>query len=268
MSKPNKEKRILKREPKLSIELNSEQKEVIRLFYEYDVNIILGDFGSGKTATAVYAALRSYRKKEFNKIWIARPMIKNLLAALPGDVDDKMSPYVAPIVQNLEVCQGKQTTESMRRNGEIEIMPVDVAKGITFMDSVVIVDEIQDCSYPDFRTMLTRLGKGSKIIFCGSAQQIDPKIGRNSCIHQIMKLKDSGLVGFSTLKSNHRNEALVEIIEFLENESKDSQHKHRSEELLQPLDNLYGTDSSITDPFAKNSGITTSEAPSTFTRNY
>lgn len=215
----NKKKRTLKNEPKLKVQLNDEQKEVLRLYYQYDVNFILGDFGSGKTLTAVYAAIQSYRKKEFNKIWITRPMLKNQLAALPGTMEDKMFPYIYPIIQNLEMCQGKETTQRMREKGEIEIMPISVAKGVTFMDSVVIVDEFQDIDYQDFRTILTRLGKDSKIIFCGSRQQIDKSIGKHSCIYPIMKLEQSGLVGFNELTSNHRNPLLTNIIKFLEDES-------------------------------------------------
>lgn len=216
--KDNKDKRTIKNEPKLKVSLNAEQKDAIRLFYEHDVNFILGDFGTGKSLVSVYAALTSYRKKQYNKIWITRPMLKNTLAALPGDMRDKMSPYVYPIVQNLEVCQGKEVTERMQEKGQIEILPVSVAKGVTFIDAVVIVDEFQDMTYTDFRTLLTRLGKDSKIIFCGSEQQIDPLIGNRSCIFDVLKLQESGLVGFTTLTANHRNPVLTSIIKYLEDE--------------------------------------------------
>lgn len=216
--KDNKDKRKLKGEPRLKVQLNEEQKEAIRLFYEYDVNFILGDFGAGKSLVSVYAAIAAYRKKQFNKIWITRPMLKNNLAALPGTIDEKMFPYIFPIIQNLEVCQGKEVTKRMRDKGEIEIMPISVAKGITFMDSVVIVDEFQDMDYQDFRTIITRLGKDSKIIFCGSKEQVDRSIGRHSCIYDVLKLQGSGLVGFTELTANHRNPLLTDIIKFLENE--------------------------------------------------
>lgn len=220
-SKPNSEQRELKGEPKLKVNLNEEQKDFVRLFYEYDVTFILGDFGSGKSLAAVHTALTAFRKRKelkIDNIWITRPMIKNLLAALPGDVKDKMGPYVFPIVQNLEVCQGKEITDKMEREGLIKIMPIDVAKGVTFMKSVVIVDEFQDMDYDDFRTILTRLGDGSKMIFCGSKQQIHKAIGKNSCIYDILKLENSGLVGFKTLTANHRNKILTDIINYLENE--------------------------------------------------
>lgn len=216
MATPNKEKRILKREPKLGVELNEEQKEVARLFFEHDVSFVMGDFGSGKSLVAVYLALSTFRKKMFNKIWITRPMLKNNLAALPGTLEEKMAPYIYPIVQNLQVCQGKEVTEKMMKEGDIEIMPIEVAKGISFSDSCVIIDEFQDMDYQDFRTILTRLGKDSKIIFAGSKQQIDKAIGKSSCLYKVEGLKDSGLVAWTELTSQHRNPILTDIIKYIE----------------------------------------------------
>lgn len=216
---PNTEKRELKREPRLKVTLNEEQKDFVRMFYEFDVNFLLGDFGSGKSLAAVHTALTAFRKKQFNNIWITRPMLKNNLGALPGEIEDKLSPYIFPIMQNLEVCQGKESTDKMQKEGLIKIMPIEVAKGVTFMKSVVIVDEFQDMDYEDFRTIITRLGEGSKIIFCGSEQQISRLIGKkNSCINSALKLEHSGLVGFKILTSNHRNPILTKIIKYLENE--------------------------------------------------
>lgn len=214
----NTEKRILKTEPKLKVDLNQEQKEFVDLFYTYDVNFLLGDFGSGKTLTAIHTALKSFRKKQYNNIWLVRPMLKDGIGALPGEIEDKLAPYTFPMEQNLEVCQGKELTDKMKREGLIKIMPVSVAKGATFMNSVVVVDEFQDMNYEDFRTILTRLGKGSKMIFCGSKQQVATQIGKNSCLNKVLKLEKSGLVGFKTLMSNHRNPVLTQIINYLENE--------------------------------------------------
>lgn len=218
IKKQNKEKRVLKTEPKLKVDLNEEQKEFVKLFYQYDVCFLHGDFGSGKSLAAVHTALTSFRKKQFNNIWITRPMLKNSLSALPGTLEEKMSPYTFPITQNMEVCQGKEITDKMLKEDLVKIMPIEVAKGCSFIDSVVIVDEYEDMTYADFRTILTRLSKGSKMIFCGSKEQIDKQIGKNSCIYDTMKLENSGLVGYITLKSNHRNPILTDIIEFLEKE--------------------------------------------------
>lgn len=219
MSKENKEKRIPKSTPKLKVNLSEEQKEVAKLFYEYDVMFVHGDFGSGKTLSAVHTALTHFNKRECNQIWLTRPMLKNQLAALPGTLEDKLAPYIFPLQQNLEVCQGKEITDKMMKEGIIKIMPIEVAKGCSFIESVVVVDEYQDMSYQDFRTILTRLNKNSKMIFCGSKQQIDKQIGTKSCIYKTMSLEESGLVGYITLESNHRNPILTDIINFLEKEN-------------------------------------------------
>lgn len=221
---PNTEKRRLKTEPKLRVQLNEEQKEASRLFYEYDVSFILGDFGTGKSMTACSIAIKHFRKKECDHILIARPMLKNNLGALPGEIEDKLAPYVFPIMQNLEVCQGKEMTDKMIKDGNIKIVPIEVAKGITFMKSVVIVDEFQDMDYQDFRTMLTRLGKDSKIIFCGSIEQVDKRLGSLSCIYNTLKLKDSGLVGFTELTQNQRNPLLTRIINYLEKDEQEGEN--------------------------------------------
>ena len=213
----NKEKKVLKTEPNLRITPNEEQKEFIKQVYEYDFNFALGDFGSGKTQISVYYAINAFRKKQFNKIWITRPILKNNLGILPAGIDEKLAPYIFPIMQCFDQCQSRETTDKMRASGALQIMPIDVAKGVTFMDSVVIVDEFQDLTYEDFRTIITRVSDNSKILFCGSKQQISKQIGNDSCIHKVINnLKNSGKVGWAELTSNHRNKALTDIIKLLE----------------------------------------------------
>lgn len=219
--KTNKDKRVPKNTPKLKVELSEEQKKLVDLFYKYDVIFCHGDFGSGKTMSAVHTALTYFNKRQCENIWITRPMLATQLAALPGTLEEKMAPYTFPIIQNLEVCQGKEKTDKMLKEGVIKIMPIEVAKGVSFMESVVIVDEYQDMTYSDFRTILTRLGKGSKIIFCGSKEQIDYRFIKSSCIFKAMTLENSGLVGYVTLKGNHRNPILTDIINYLEKYDKD-----------------------------------------------
>lgn len=211
----NKEKRKLKTEPRFKIDLNDEQRKAKAKFYEYDVNFLHGDFGSGKTLLACEIALSAFRKKQFNKIIVARPVVRNDIGFLPGGIDEKFEPLVAPIIHNFNMLQPVQFTEKMLASKDIEILPIAFAKGITYVDSVVIIDEYEDMTYEDFRLMLSRLGKDSKIIFCGSKQQIEKKIGEYSCIHETIKLKDSGIVGYTTLKSNHRHEDITKVLDYL-----------------------------------------------------
>jgi phosphate starvation-inducible PhoH-like protein len=215
-TKENKEKRKLKSEPRFKLQLNEEQKEAAADFYEYDVNFFHGDFGSGKTLLSCYLALSFFRKKMCNKIIIARPITKNSVGLLPGDISEKLNPYIAPIVHNFNMLQASSSTQKMMDNKDIEILPVDFAKGITYTDAVVIIDEYEDLNYEDFRMMLSRLGRDSKIIFCGSKEQIHRSINSKSCIFATMKLEDSGVVGYHTLKANHRNPIIKQVTDFLE----------------------------------------------------
>lgn len=152
-------------------------------------------------------AILALRKKQCSKIWITRPILKNKLGFLPGTLEEKTSPWVAPIVHNFNQCQSASQTQKLMDRGVVAIKPIDFAKGITFVDSVVIVDEFEDLTYAEFKLILSRLGKQSKIIFCGDPEQTDSSI-KDACFPKIKQLAKSGLVGWSELKTNHRNESL------------------------------------------------------------
>lgn len=214
---------------KIDITLAEEQKRVVEKFYNYDFNFVIGDMASGKTFISVYTALNHLMKGKCEQIWIARPMLKNNLGALPGMLEEKLYPYIFPIIQNIEMCIGKEKTEKLMENGVINIIPVEIAKGVTFMNSAVIFDEFQECDYDDLRTMLSRLGDGSKMLLCGSKQQISKLIGKDSCIHRIGILEDSDLVGYSTLTSNHRSKSLTKLLPILDKSNEDTLKQQKSE---------------------------------------
>lgn len=134
-----------------------------------------------------------------------------------NSMEDKLGPYMFPIIQNFEICQGKEVTEKELTDGKIEIIPVETAKGMTFVNSIVLVDEFEDFDYQDFITILTRTGQDSKMIFMGSKQQIDRSMKNYSCYPIVEKLKESGLVGWTELEGNFRNESIGPIIDYLEN---------------------------------------------------
>lgn len=200
----------------LNFPLVEEQKKVPESFYKYDFTFVHGDAGSGKTLSAVHTALTYLGKGECKEIWITRPMLKNNLAALPGTLEEKMYPYTFPIIQNIEACVGKETCDKLLEAQIIRIMPIEVAKGCTFMDSAVIVDEYQDMDYEDFRTILSRLGDKSKMILCGSKQQISKLIRQDSAIYRTLCLENEPTVGYITLKSNHRAKSLEKLLPMLD----------------------------------------------------
>lgn len=215
--KDNREKRAPKGDIKFQIQLTKEQKEVKRGVYEKDVTILLGRFGTGKTACAAQIALDLLFKKQISKIYITRPVDFSSTGYLSGDASEKLSFHIFPIKQNFYASYRKDKIDELFKDGTIQIVPIDYMKGYTFADSCTIVDEFEDISFRDFQLILTRLGKGSKLIFTGSEEQTDIK---NSCIPKIKCLQNFPLVNYHVLKSQHRNEDILKILNYIEENTK------------------------------------------------
>jgi len=209
------QKKVPKSPIKFNLQLNEEQKIVKQLIYEKDVNIILGSWGTGKTASACQIALDLLFKKHngIDKIYISRPIDFTATGYLKGTISEKLSLHVMPIVQNMYACYNREKIDKLFSDNVIQIIPIDYMKGMNQATSVTIIDEFEDINYHDFKLILTRLCKGSKLIFTGSEEQIDVK---DSCLSKVRLLKDSGLVGYSTLTINHRNEDIDKIINYIE----------------------------------------------------
>lgn len=218
-SKPeeNRERRAPKGEIKFQIQLTEEQKAVKRGAYEKDVSIILGKFGSGKTAVAAQIALDLLFKKQISKIYITRPINFTSTGYLTGDASEKLAFHTFPIKQNFYASYRKDKIDELFKDGTIQIVPIDYMKGYTFADSCTIVDEFEDISFKDFELVLTRLGRGSKLIFTGSEEQTDIS---NSCISKIKCLEKLDLVNYHVLKSQHRNEDIVKILDYIKENTK------------------------------------------------
>ena len=212
----NTEKRKLITDPKLKQDLNEEQKKVIENYYNYDVTFVEGLWGSGKTFACVAAAIKSFRKKEVDKIVITRPFIVDKgLGALPGEVNDKLLFEMQPIIDNFYTLQGKEETDKMMKDGTLAFQYNGKIKGMTLSSCVFIVDELQDATYTQFMELLTRLGKDSKMISTLSSEQIHSSIGDKSCYFKLKNLEYSGIVGWNVLSSNHRHEVINKIIDYL-----------------------------------------------------
>lgn len=217
MKEPN---RVRKNEIKFNIELTEEQKDVKRGVYEKDVSIILGKFGSGKTAVAAQIALDLLFKRHISKIYITRPIDFGATGFLAGSAEEKMQFHIFPIKQNFYASYRKDKIDELFKDGTIQIVPIDYMKGYTFADSCTIVDEFEDITYKDFELILTRLGRDSKLIFTGSEEQTDI---RNSCIEDIKCLQDFSLINYHVLNSQHRNEDIIKILDYIrENKSKNN----------------------------------------------
>ena len=213
----NTEKRIPKNDNKFSITLSDEQKNAKAEILEHPFNFILGKAGSGKTLLAVQIALDLYFKRNINKIVITRPTVSNEdNGFLPGSLEEKMEPWLVPIRSNMRKVYNKSTIlEAMEKDENIELVSLTHFRGRTFENCICIIDEFQNLTKNQLAMVLGRLGKGSRMILTGDAQQIDLKFSNDSAVHDVAKLKESKFVYTVNLKDNHRHEALDEVLRLL-----------------------------------------------------
>jgi len=199
------------------LSLNSEQKKAKSIILENDVSIILGNAGSGKTLLACQIALGLALGKHVERIIITRPTIsKEDLGYLPGGIDDKMDPWVAPVYGNMYQLLRRDRIDAMITSKQIEIVPVSYMRGRTFTNSVIIVDEAQNLTNEQTLMILQRIGKGSKMLFCGDTDQIDLKSMSDSGLRFLQSIKTVKGLHSIELLENHRHPILKQILEAYE----------------------------------------------------
>jgi len=213
-----KQKRIPKNPIKFKIQLNEEQKEAKEEILRNTLTLLAGSAGSGKTLLACQIALDGLFCRQYEKIIITRPTVsKEDIGFLPGDLREKMDPWVQPIYQNMYALYDKVKIEKYIENGQIEIVPVSFMRGRTFLDSCIIVDEAQNVTHEQMEMIVTRLGLRSKMIICGDDHQVDLKLKRDSGFRFLYsaarKIKNMCAI---TLKQNHRDPIVSGLIELYE----------------------------------------------------
>jgi len=208
------EKRKPKGPIKFKIQLNEEQKEAKAKILNHTVTLLAGSAGSGKTLLACQIALEKLFTREIEKIIITRPTVsKEEIGFLPGDLREKMDPWVQPIYQNMYTLYDKVKIEKLISDGAIEIVPVSFMRGRTFLDSVVIVDEAQNVTHEQMEMIVTRIGLRSKMIICGDDHQVDLKRKADSGFRFLYaaarKIKNMCAI---SLKTNHRDPIVEDLI--------------------------------------------------------
>ena len=212
------QKRKPKNPIKFKITLNEEQKEAKSKILESTLTLLAGKAGSGKTMLACQIALERLFMKEVNKIIITRPTVsKEDIGFLPGDLREKMDPWVQPIYQNMFALYDKVKIEKLIEEGKIEIVPVSFMRGRTFLDSVIIVDEAQNVTHEQMEMIVTRIGLRSKMIICGDDGQVDLKSRKDSGFRFLYaaarRIKNMTAV---TLMNNHRDPIVDDLLEVYE----------------------------------------------------
>jgi len=210
---------VLKRRPKgpikFNVHLNAEQKLAKSSILSSPITVLKGMAGSGKTLVATQVGLDLLFRKEVDKIIITRPTVsKESIGFLPGDIREKMDPWLAPIYHNLYMLYNKEKVDKEIEKGTIEIVPFAFMRGRTFVDSFVIVDEAQNVTHTQMETVIGRLGRGSKMVICGDIAQIDLKDKRETGFSFLSRLEEQ-VEGFVThsLQQNHRHNIVAPILE-------------------------------------------------------
>ena len=151
------------------------QQKYLKAIEKNTVTIGVGPAGTGKTYLAVAEAVAAFRAKEVNRIILTRPAVEagERLGFLPGDLQNKVDPYLRPLYDALFDMLGAETYNKYLERGNIEVAPLAYMRGRTLDDSFIILDEAQNTTREQMKMFLTRLGFGSKIVITGDVTQID-----------------------------------------------------------------------------------------------
>jgi phosphate starvation-inducible PhoH-like protein len=200
--------------------INEAQRESEKIFNKKDVIFLLGPAGTGKTHQAVKLALTSYLNGKCRRMILSRPMVEcgEKLGFLPGDINQKLAPWVAPIE---DVLRRITTTNPQEVMKSMEIIPLAVMRGRTFDDCVAILDEAQNCTWEQLKLFITRLGKGGKLIICGDPDQSDLKF-KNSLQSFTNCLENLDCVGYVRFDESMivRHPSLLSIITAIKDEER------------------------------------------------
>ncbi|MDR1247180.1 MAG: PhoH family protein [Clostridiales Family XIII bacterium] len=172
---------------------------------EYEVVFGVGPAGTGKTYLAVAMAINAFKNKEVDKIILARPAVEagERLGFLPGDLQEKVDPYLRPLYDSLYEMLGKDAALRLKERESIEVVPLAYMRGRTLDRSFVILDEAQNTTPEQMKMFLTRLGVGARAVVTGDITQIDLPRGKKSGLkHAIDVLEHIDDIKFCFLKDN------------------------------------------------------------------
>jgi len=213
---------------------NTKQQDYLQQVNKNDVVFSIGPAGTGKTFLAVAMALDALKKNQVSRIILSRPAVEagESLGFLPGDLKEKLDPYLKPLTDALFYMVPSEKLKSMMEKEVIEIIPLAYMRGRTLNSSFVILDEAQNSTIAQMKMFLTRLGEHSKAIVTGDVTQVDLLNKESSgLIHAYNLLKKVKGIGFVEFSNKHivRHRLVAEILKAYERYDKQNKH-NKSEE--------------------------------------
>jgi phosphate starvation-inducible PhoH-like protein len=195
------------------------QKEYIKSIIENDVVFCSGPSGSGKSFVAAGIAASHLHRGIIDQIIITRPLVctGKDIGSLPGELDEKIAPYLLPMQENLKYFLTQSFYGFYSNGGHIQYKPLEIMRGLTFNNSYMILDEAQNCTVDQIKMFITRMGKDSKVLINGDIKQDDLR-GRSGLDHCMNRLEDVQGVGICRLgyEDIQRNGIIGKILNALE----------------------------------------------------
>ncbi|HXG59571.1 MAG TPA: PhoH family protein [Thermoanaerobaculia bacterium] len=185
---------------------NMAQKLYLQAIQEYDIVFAIGPAGTGKTFLAVAAAAAAFAEKSIKRIILCRPAVEagERLGFLPGDIAEKVNPYLRPLYDSLYDIIGFEKVEKLIERSMIEIAPLAFMRGRTLNDAFIILDEAQNTTPEQMKMFLTRLGFGSKAVITGDITQVDLPTGKKSGLREAKAIL-GGTEGIRFFEFNERD---------------------------------------------------------------
>ncbi|MBI5637674.1 MAG: PhoH family protein [Nitrospinae bacterium] len=190
------------------------QRSYIYSLTHTDVVVGVGPAGTGKTYLAMAVAVSDLLKKKVSRIVLTRPAVEagESLGFLPGDLNEKITPYLRPLYDAMYELLGPDKLAAMMEHGQIEVAPLAYMRGRTLNDSFIILDEAQNCTTEQMKMFLTRLGANSKAAITGDVTQIDLPRGRGSGLVQAEKVL-AGIEGIDIVYFSKRDVVRHSLVE-------------------------------------------------------
>ena len=200
------------------------QRRLVEAYATHDMLFAVGPAGSGKTYTAIALAVRALKNKEIKKIILSRPAVEagEKLGFLPGDMKDKIDPYLQPLYDALEEMVPPAKLQEYLQTNVIQIAPLAFMRGRTLNDAVVILDEAQNTTSAQIKMFLTRMGWNTKMIVTGDRTQIDLPHSAKSGLVEAMRILH-GIPGIAFIEMNKgdivRHKLVTRIVEAYERDA-------------------------------------------------